>query len=84
MHARKQKNPQNIRELNNAIEKIRRELKQIKEVKALLREEGILPDESDKAKESKLIKRLLRFEKDLQLLEGRNPKGVADKRRRKA
>jgi hypothetical protein len=45
------------------VNNIKAKLQQIREYKAILAEDGLKPDEADKAKESALIQRLLKMEK---------------------
>lgn len=51
-------------EIATKLRRLQTKLKQLNEVKALLREEGISPDAEDKAKESRLIQQILGIEKD--------------------
>ena len=53
------------------INSIKRKLEEIKQYKKLISKDGGAPDEADKERESKLIVRLLRLEKDLAVLEGK-------------
>jgi len=57
------KAPLSIKEAEEKIKSIRAKLQDLKEYKAILREDGLKPDEEDKRRESELIVRLLRLEK---------------------
>lgn len=58
-------------EIESKMRRIRLELEQMKEMKHLLKLNGIDPDEDDKLRESRLIQRLLGFEKDLKRMAGK-------------
>ncbi|MFW7379021.1 MAG: hypothetical protein ACOH5I_09470 [Oligoflexus sp.] len=68
----KKKTNLNQKELLVAIARVNRDLSTLRDVKSLLAKDGIKPDEADKAKESKLIQRLIGYEKDLKRLK-QNP-----------
>jgi hypothetical protein len=55
--------PLSIKEAEQKIKAIRAKLQDLKEYKAILAEDGLKPDEEDKRRESELIVRLLRLEK---------------------
>jgi hypothetical protein len=57
------KAPLSIKEAEQKIKSIRAKLQDLKEYKAILAEDGLKPDEEDKRRESELIVRLLRLEK---------------------
>ena len=57
------KAPLSIKEAESKIRSIRAKLLDLKEYKAILAEDGLKPDEEDKRRESELIIRLLRLEK---------------------
>jgi len=57
------KAPLSIKEAEEKIKSIRAKLQDLKEYKAILAEDGLKPDEEDKRRESELIVRLLRLEK---------------------
>jgi hypothetical protein len=57
------KAPLSIKEAEAKIKSIRAKLQDLKEYKAILAEDGLKPDEEDKRRESELIVRLLRLEK---------------------
>jgi hypothetical protein len=57
------KAPLSIKEAEQKIKSIRAKLLDLKEYKAILAEDGLKPDEEDKRRESELIIRLLRLEK---------------------
>ncbi len=58
--------------LTSQIASVRRRLQEIKEYKKVIATEGLVPDVDDKRRESELIIRLLRLEKNLKG-EGRTP-----------
>ena len=62
------------KELEDKIRKIQTELDQLQEMKKILRESGIKPDEHDKERESRLIAKLVRLEKQLKFPQGKPSK----------
>lgn len=61
----KRKLPSSDREIKNRLQSLKSKLEQLQEMKRLLADEGIKPDQEDKAKESKLIQQILGLEKDI-------------------
>ncbi len=62
------------KELEDKIRKIQIEIDQMQEMKKILRESGMKPDDNDKERESRLIAKLIRFEKQLKFPTGKPTK----------
>ena len=72
------------KELEDKIRKIQTELDQIQEMKKILRESGMKPDDHDKERESRLIAKLVRLEKQLKFPKGKPTKEERDALKKKA
>ncbi|NRA62862.1 MAG: hypothetical protein HRU19_00180 [Pseudobacteriovorax sp.] len=62
------RNLSNPSEIKNRLEKFKKQLERLNDVKKLLISEGIPPDADDKEKESRLIQKIMGLEKDLKRL----------------
>ena len=62
------------KELEDKIRKIQLEIDQMQEMKKILRESGMKPDDNDKERESRLIAKLVRLEKQLKFPKGKPTK----------
>ena len=62
------------KEIEDKIRKIQLELDQFQEMKKILRESGLKPDDNDKERESRLIAKLVRLEKQLKFPKGKPTK----------
>ena len=62
------------KEIEDKIRKIQLELDQFQEMKKILRESGLKPDDNDKERESRLIAKLVRLEKQLKFLKENQPR----------
>ena len=63
------------------IDRIKRKLAEIRDYKRILAEDGLKPDLEDKARESELIVRLLRIEKNAKMLARQKAKFAKEKKK---
>jgi hypothetical protein len=64
----------NRSELQAKIKKIKTQLDEMKQYKRVIEADGMKPDQADKERESALIVRLLRLERELGEMDGTRPK----------
>ena len=70
------------KELEDKIRKLQIEIDQMQEMKKILRESGMKPDDNDKERESRLIAKLVRLEKQLKFPTGKPTKEEKDAKKK--